>query len=201
MQKLAELVNAPGPVREKFYAGIGSRNTPVRIQMLMAKIASTLEMKSMILRSGGAQGADLAFEGGVTDPKMKDIFLPWKGFNGNPSRYFDPPPEAFEIASRFHPYWIGLKGPTRSLMARNSQQILGKDCNKPNLVSRFVICWTPDGATATTGPSTGGTGQAIRIAISYRVPVFNLQNYFPEERSEPLTDRFDPLQIPEDLVL
>jgi hypothetical protein len=42
--------------------------------------------------------------------------------------------------------------------------VLGHDLRSP---SRFVVCWTADGR------ATGGTGQAIRIAEAYAVPVFN----------------------------
>lgn len=57
-------------------------------------------------------------------------------------------------------------------MARNSQQILGWGCASQE--SEFVICWTQDGATKETTQRTGGTGQAIRIAIDLGIPVFNL---------------------------
>lgn len=50
-------------------------------------------------------------------------------------------------------------------MRRNGCQVLGLELDKP---SNMVICYTPDGL-----PS-GGTGQAIRIAESYRIPVINL---------------------------
>lgn len=40
----------------------------------------------------------------------------------------------------------------------------------------FVICWTPDGAEgeAECSRETGGTGQAIRLASRWGVPVVNL---------------------------
>lgn len=39
-----------------------------------------------------------------------------------------------------------------------------------------MICWTPDGAEgeAECGRETGGTGQAIRLASRWGVPVVNL---------------------------
>ena len=36
------------------------------------------------------------------------------------------------------------------------------------LLSKFVICWTKN------GKGTGGTGQAIRIAKGFGIPVFDL---------------------------
>jgi hypothetical protein len=52
-----------------------------------------------------------------------------------------------------------------------ANQFIGADCATP---SKFVICWTPDGAQTETTQATGGTGQAIRIAVACGVPVFNL---------------------------
>jgi hypothetical protein len=34
----------------------------------------------------------------------------------------------------------------------------------------MVVCWTKD------GKSSGGTGQALRIAEYYSIPIFNLKN-------------------------
>jgi SpoU rRNA methylase family enzyme len=45
--------------------------------------------------------------------------------------------------------------------------MLGENMDRP---TDLVICWTKDGA------ATGGTGQAIRMANHYGVPVLNLFN-------------------------
>lgn len=126
----------------------------------MTDVAKGLAECSWILRSGGADGADKAFEAGAT---KKDIFLPTG----------DIPDLAFEIAEMYHPAWGGLKPFIKRLHARNALQILGAnlDCE-----AKFVVCWTPDGAETETTRETGGTGQAIRIANAYRIPVFNLAN-------------------------
>lgn len=52
----------------------------------------------------------------------------------------------------------------------------------------FVLCWTPDGSLDGTGSDTGGTGQALRIAAAYDVPVFNLQRPDHRARVEQLTE-------------
>jgi hypothetical protein len=75
------------------------------------------------------------------------------------------------MAAAHHPAWERLSPGPRALHARNCHQILGRDLNDP--VS-FVVCWTPDGATTNPGPSTGGTGQALRIAAAHGISVFNL---------------------------
>ena len=147
---------------DKYYAGIGSRSTPESILEKFIEIASELAVKGCILRSGGADGADLAFEYGCVqkDGKM-EIFIPWANFNNNPSRLFNPTPEAFELSSKYHPYWHNLKQGAKRLHARNAHQILGLDLKTP---VDFVICWTG---------LSGGTNQALRIAKSYKIPIFN----------------------------
>lgn len=161
----------------KSYAGIGSRNTPPEIMEIMTQIATKLEEKGWTLRSGAAQGADAAFEKGVESDKMKEIYLPWKNFHNSKSKYYDfeYKLEAERIARKFHKGFEHLSDGAKKLMTRNTYQILGNKLKEP---SKFVICWTPDGCESdkTRKKITGGTGQAISIADSLDIPVFNLAN-------------------------
>jgi hypothetical protein len=161
----------------KTYAGIGSRQTPATIIAAMKSIAARLGAQGWTLRSGAARGADSAFEEGTisVDAPM-EIYLPEPGWNLRPNRppyVMKPSREAYSIAEQHHPAWHNVKPSARPLHARNVHQVLGADCKTP---ASFVLCWTPDGATSTTTSRTGGTGQAIRIAVACRVPVFNLAN-------------------------
>ncbi|QSM00755.1 hypothetical protein YerA41_054 [Yersinia phage YerA41] len=155
----------------KTYAGIGSRETPDNIQEIMTTVASALEKMGFILRSGGADGADLAFEKGVVDPSMKEIYIPFKGFNKSSSDLildtFDNAQDAYATVDEFHPNPFAVKRWKKSyqLMARNSYQVLGRDHKSP---SNFIICWTVGGKIA------GGTGQALRMAKKYNIRVINL---------------------------
>lgn len=145
------------------YAGIGSRSTPEYAQKEMSWIASRLEMKGYTLRSGGAKGADQAFERGVVS--KKEIYLPWKGFEGNKSELAVHSKKAYDMAKQFHPAWQKLTPVAIKFMARNSHQVMGKNMDDP---VDFVLCWTPEGEIC------GGTGQAIRIAKFYNIPVINI---------------------------
>lgn len=153
----------------KYYAGIGSRNTPTPILKLMTRFAARAEECGYTLRSGAAPGADQAFEKGAN---RKQIFIPWKGFSGY-SLYYPVTMESACIAAEHHPRWEILGDAVQLLMARNTMQVLGEDCRTP---SDFVICWTIDGVSdgKKTSMKTGGTGQAIRVATGYDVPVYNL---------------------------
>ena len=157
---------------KKFYAGIGSRETPLYIQDRMTEIASSLEEKGYALRSGNAIGADQAFAKGVKTEAQ--IWLPFIGFNtGFSSRYtkhiyeviYPDDKEAYESIAKFHPNPKKLNHNGIRLMARNFRQIVGRE-RQDN--SEFVILWTPE------GKCVGGTGQAWRIADSFNIPVYNL---------------------------
>ena len=52
-------------------------------------------------------------------------------------------------------------------MARNMHQVLGLTLDVP---TDFIVCWTPD------GKASGGTGQALRVAKDFSIPIYNLKN-------------------------
>lgn len=146
-----------------FYTGIGSRSTPITTQVTMCKIAQYLNSIGYTLRSGGAYGADSAFESQAGT--LKEIYLPWKGFNSNNSQLFTPSEEAYTLAEKYHPAWHRLRPSVKALMARNMHQVLGLNLDTP---SDFVVCYTSDGRFS------GGTGQALRLCKDLKVPIFNL---------------------------
>lgn len=158
------------------YAGIGSRETPTEIQAVMGMIGYRLA-ESWDLRTGGAEGADMAFAQGALEAGGGiETYLPWPTFNGFCHRNdtdqavvarWEPQAEAYAIAARVHPRWASLKQGARKLHARNVHQVLGPDVTAPT-PSRFVLCWTPG------GEGGGGTGQALRVASLYGVKVFDL---------------------------
>ena len=119
--------------------------------------------QGVTLRSGGAIGADLAFEYGCGIYQgKKEIYFPHHATT-----------EAMEMAAKFHPVWDRLSPYVRSLHARNAFQVLGLDLQTP---STCLICWTQDGCTSHAARSvkTGGTGTTISIASSHQIPVYNL---------------------------
>lgn len=133
------------------YAGIGSRKTPEEILLVMKKIAKYLEKQNYVLHSGGAIGADRAFESGTN---IKIIFKP-----ENVSS------EALNFSKKYHPNWNACSEYAKKLHARNAYIVLGSLLNDP---VDFIICWTEKGQIK------GGTGQALRIAKDYKIKVYNL---------------------------
>lgn len=164
----------------KFYAGIGSRDTPEHIQDKMRAIAEILERKKYTLRSGGAIGADLAFESGVN--RNKEIFYT-ESYRINDGYYVEYEESDLQFADKilkeYHPAYkpggTGVKSKgKRQLLSRNTFQIFGVGETKN---SEFIVCYTPDGTESVTSWETGGTGQAIRVAYDYGIPIYNLKNY------------------------
>lgn len=141
-------------------AGIGSRQTPMDVLAVMEQVGMMLAMKGIKGRSGGAAGADTAFQRGyaVIAPGLLKVY---PGHIGHYLSWQDH-------ASRFHPAWQNCDETARKLHARNSAIMCGDSpMDAPELVNA-VVCWTEGGAI------TGGTGQALRIAAHYQIPVFNL---------------------------
>ena len=154
---------------KRYYSGIGSRETPIHIQVIMNRLALLLEKDGMILRSGGAKGADTAFAQNVKDAN-KIIFLPTMKIKE----------EAFTIArdnhynkKNFHRFRTFVQ----QLLARNVYQVIGEDFKTK---SEFVVCWTQDASfrTKNVTSKTGGTGLAINIANAYGIKVYNLANNY-----------------------
>lgn len=191
---IADLLAAPHGFAA--YAGIGSRETPADVLADMTLIAEGLEARGFTLRSGFAGGADTAFELGTSDEALREIFAPWKGFGADPKSKWDQPrwnliraweaktgrrfqparahllagpyiAKAEELASQHHAKWHSLPQSAQKLHSRNMGQVLGA---KLDTKARFVIAWTSD------GQDTGGTGQAIRVAEAFGIPVLNLHD-------------------------
>ena len=114
--------------------------------------------------AGGSPGADTAFEAGCGEGGgRKEIFLPWRGFNGNKSPLCAPSDEAETIAALWHPSWSRCLRPARKLHARNVEQVFGIGLNAP--VS-FVLFWAEEG----NGVVAGGTRTNV-VAAEARVEV------------------------------
>ena len=178
------------------YTAVGSRETPAAVGKLMREIASGLERRGYVLRSGAALGADSAFEDGVTT--HKEIFVPWDGFlaatyrrvagkayvspEERGKRYREEPgifvledlplrKEAEELAA-----WVATldgrdfstyRSGTRALHVRDVYQVLGRDLRSP---AQFLICYAP----VEGGSIKGGTKVAYEVARRYGVPTYNL---------------------------
>ena len=176
----------------KIVTCIGWRKTPPDMQDMMFKMGYVMAQKGNFFRYGGASGPDLAFQNGaerfcrdsnLSPSYYQRVYLPHNGFNGlkenagrgiidfqRTANYN----KAISIARKFYrtratsgwPDWM------QNLMGRNTYQILGEDLQT---LSSCVICYTKDGSLDGRSKTSGGTGQALRIARFHNVPIFNLQ--------------------------
>lgn len=160
-----------------FYTGVGRRNTPKAIQLIQQQLAMDLEGRGYVLRSGGADGSDSAFERGVTVPDYKEIFISWSGFNGRTAgpgvidaTTLENYDQAIAIAKGVHPVWDKLTRGPRAHHTRNVYQVLGRDLATP---SRFLLCWAEYQGN-NRNVVKGGTNTALQLALRNGVPSLNL---------------------------
>lgn len=177
---------------KRYYAGVGSRETPLYIMYMMSELAMIFEKKGFILRSGCAVGADAAFEDALVNPaKTAEIYVPDKSFpfrmGGAYKNYYLVPElihglgidGLYSKATRMihnqdiHKAWKYCKPYAMKLHNRNMFQVLGQDLATP---AKFIVCFTK-GQELTyddTNIKTGGTGTAINAAYLNNIEVFNL---------------------------
>ena len=170
----------------RFYAGIGSEQTPPWTMQLMTQLAIKLAHRGVWLRSGGARGADQAFEQGLHQsihPSFGQIFLASNHAcpaTPEPTTLIRPKDltqtwhQASAIAQDIHPNWPAVQSKGfESYLIRDVYQILGPNLDDP--VS-FVLMWakgmTFEGERIINVP--GGTGQAVRLAAQRGIPIYHL---------------------------
>lgn len=178
----------------KAYTGVGSRKTPKAIADVMHRLAVKLGSQGWTLRSGAAEGADIAFElgwlewyanntRGIVEPQA-EIYVPWSGFEDHdkgglfgativPSDiWFQNWDKAEKIAARIHPAWENCSQGARKMHTRNVFQVLGKTLDSP---SKMLVCWAD---VDTDGVPGGGTRTAWVLAREHNIECFNLR--YPE---------------------
>lgn len=174
------------------YTGVGSRETPDDILILMRRIGYIMAMKGVALRTGEAEGADHAFYKGVVDANdihgvnfKNEVFVA-----GTPKEYHcvndivdifsrdsSSPIDALRnTAVRIRGSWDDLSYFGAKCHIRNVAQVLGVDGKSP---SRGLICWAkpvnPIKVTETNVRYVeGGTNTAYCTAVLHDIPVYNL---------------------------
>lgn len=157
------------------FTGVGSRyGAPIAAQKTATKITQWLCERGFLVRTGDAIGMDQVFrEAGQGNCRY---YAPHGRHNPIPGAVMISPDDEYyrqarDLTANTHPTFNVLGKFEKELHIRNAFEVLGDDLQNP---AKFVLCWTPDGAETKTSRSTGGTGQAIRLAIKYNIPVFNI---------------------------
>lgn len=162
----------------KIYTGVGSRSTPAEMLNIIQNVASVLGKQGWVLRSGGADGADSAFEAGCDAVQgSKKIYIPWDGFNGMQQDgqsvlTLDQGDRsgATALVRDVHPAYGMLSRGALALHARNAYEVLGLYLDTP---SKFLLCYAP---VDKYGVPKGGTRTSWVLAQMYDIPCFNLGN-------------------------
>jgi len=155
----------------KVYAGIGSRETPAEIITVMQQTAILLAIDGHTLSTGAALGADQAFANGANLAHgFIHLHLPWRSYEEAWRKHMhhtklfvleDSDTKAYESVVTFHPAADRLTRGPRALHARNYNILTKPPVN-------FIVCWTKN------GEAIGGTGQALRIAHTLGIHIYNL---------------------------
>lgn len=168
---------------EKFYTGVGSRDTPGNVCQLMTSTAKRLNEQGYILRSGGARGADYAFEIGADNPAIYIASETAKPVSRKPGIF--PDLEAYRATvKKCCLHYKNIQSQyAKDLHTRNVCQVIGHD-PKEIIRSDFLLAYTLN------GDYVGGTTTAIRCAELFEVPVFNFGKYKTIKEMEAALDIF-----------
>lgn len=148
----------------KLYAGIGSRETPADVCARMTRIAVSLHKRGFRLRTGGAAGADAAWQAGAGT--NIEVYRPKRQGEWDKAR---------AIAASHHEAWHKCSIFAKELHTRNVLIILGPQLDNP---VAFVLCWAPNPypSAALCQNTDGGTGMGVRIAAARGIPVLHLDD-------------------------
>jgi hypothetical protein len=151
------------------YVGIGPPATPDEVCGIFKDISRILSSEGGVLRSGGDEGGDAAFE---SQALAKEIYLPYRHYNKNLSGLHEVETACTEIAKSLHPAWHRCSEFAKKAHARHVYEVLGKKLDQP---ADVMICWTQDGAfeEEVLSGKSGILRTAISLALKHGIPVFN----------------------------
>ena len=161
-------------------AGIGSRELTYDQKAICFKLGEWIVQQGHQLYSGNAEGADFAFASGgnAQDPKQVHLMLPWGAFNQGQlaplnvvltEADLDQTERGFylRMAREHHPRFDYLSQGAQKLHLRNGMILFPPAGNNPSPVD-MVLAWP------STKKGGGGTGQGMRIAERFGIPLVNI---------------------------
>jgi hypothetical protein len=167
----------------RIISGIGSRKLKNGdFEQISGFAAKLIKKYDCWIRSGHAPGSDYAWETGAGERCI--VYLPFKRFGDRDGlklktksvMCWDKAPEiarrrALTSVYDHHPRYETLDTPGKiRLHARNYFQVFGSQ--EEIRPVQAVICWADSDGK---GGVRGGTGQAVRLANDFGIPVFNMK--------------------------
>jgi hypothetical protein len=180
---------------DRWYAGIGSRETPIEIWNTMYQIGRYMPFLGWGLSSGGAvkqpdsgpevgSADDAFYQGALSSPalnpaSMLRIYLinaHWEHYKPNPRigllnalDYPDTWDEAMRRMEEARGTLAGLRDAGLKMHTRNVYQVFGHTLRDP---IKSMICYAKP--IGTRGQYKGGTNTAIQLAKRAEIPIMNL---------------------------
>lgn len=158
----------------KYYTGTGDSELTEEAVYKIMDYAARLSSLGYILRTGGEDGADKVFAMASCNT---ETILPWAGFNGEDGVVYKKTVGSIKsiIYTGKKPAYLG-QGLLKRI-ERVYSEISGVE-NEPS--SEFLVCWTemPKGVTCGV--------QAVKVARSLSIPVYNLNDPDDEARLDEL---------------
>lgn len=146
----------------RYYAGTGDREVPANIREMLTGYAKKLDSLGYILRTGGGEGCDEAFEAGA---KNKELILPYSRYNNKRKGFiYTRTPGSYNSLKLLRCRSWRIRSYIIPLFERVYFELMGIN-NEP--VSEFLLCYV-------TNTQHGCGGHAVRIAKFGRIPVFNI---------------------------
>lgn len=171
-------------------ACIGSRDLTPEQTDICERLGQWLVSHGHIISTGNAEGADQAFArgGNSVDPTKVHLWLPWYRYErqaivpGNQVVLFTALSDQLQtllltLAEKFHPAWGKLTQGGQKLQGRNGLIILDRIPEPTELLFPKIELMTDRVlALPSSRPGGGGTGQGMRMAQNYGIPVTNLRD-------------------------
>lgn len=155
----------------KTYCATGNMEIGMKVKNILVEIGRVLALNGYTLRSGGAPGAESAFEEGCDSVGgKKEIYLPFEGYNNKTTGVVTDmtnEEEAIKIAQRYYLLWFKLSNKVKQMLTRYSWAVLGRNLDDP---VDFVIAYIrEDGKT---------TEQVVRVANGSNITVYNIGSIY-----------------------
>lgn len=161
---------------KRYYAGVGSRETPPHVLELMENIAKELEKNNFYASTGCASGADSAFRVGCSKPRVYTCRGPEHGID--PSHY-----DNYWMTEHIIKELLGesrynnMSSFAKLAHRRNCYQVLGDDLSTP---VEFTLLYAKPNKSGDV--VLGGTVTAFKLSKCFDIPIFNF--YHKDTESE-----------------